>query len=171
MRAPVVRFAVTDADARAAAHALVLEAAAEWLGVAARDLALTHRCPDCDSDEHGVPLVAGRLEVHVSLSHTRGWIAAMAAGGRCGIDVEEVRPLGDSVLRRFLSDAEQAWLAAQPDRVAAGVRVWARKEARFKAGQATSVVEADGLDTRGLEEWAGTSGDGTAFALGAAVRP
>ncbi|MDF1487218.1 4'-phosphopantetheinyl transferase family protein [Tessaracoccus caeni] len=123
-----------DRAAFVAAHVLVRECAAELLGVGVREVTIVQRCADCGGP-HGRPTVAGFPEVHVSLSHSRGVVAAAAAWSPCGIDVEPLRPI--SPIARVLSASERSWLAHQPDPSAAFLRLWVRKEALVKAGFGT----------------------------------
>ena len=150
---------VADADkqAYAAAHVLVRECAAELLGAAREEIVIEQRCARCDSIEHGAPSVAGAAAVRVSLSHTRGQVAAVAAGRRCGIDVEKVSRGPD----RALSPREAAWVAGQEDAAYAFTRLWVRKEALVKAGHG-SMAAAQRLDVLS----GGPSGDVPAGQVG-----
>ncbi|MFJ9390354.1 4'-phosphopantetheinyl transferase family protein [Nocardioides sp. NPDC101246] len=137
---------VADADkqAYAAAHVLVRECAAELLGTAREEIVIEQRCARCGSLEHGEPSVAGAAAIRVSLSHTRGQVAAVAAGRRCGIDVEKVSRGPD----RALSPREAAWVEGQEDAAYAFTRLWVRKEALVKAGHG-SMAAAQRLDVLG----------------------
>ncbi|HEY9392719.1 MAG TPA: 4'-phosphopantetheinyl transferase superfamily protein [Nocardioides sp.] len=150
---------VADADkqAYAAAHVLVRECAADLLGTAREEIVIEQRCARCDSTEHGAPSVAGAAAVRVSLSHTRGQVAAVAAGRRCGIDVEKVSRGPD----RALSPREAAWVAGQEDAAYAFTRLWVRKEALVKAGHG-SMAAAQRLDVLS----GGPSGDVPAGQVG-----
>ena len=150
---------VSDADkqAYAAAHILVRECAAELLGAAREEIVIEQRCARCDSTEHGAPSVAGASAVRVSLSHTRGQVAAVAAGRRCGIDVEKVSRGPD----RALSPREAAWVAGQEDAAYAFTRLWVRKEALVKAGHG-SMAAAQRLEVLS----GGPSGDVPAAQVG-----
>ena len=147
---------VADADkqAYAAAHVLVRECAAELLGAAREEIVIEQRCARCDSTEHGAPSVAGAAAVRVSLSHTRGQVAAVAAGRRCGIDVEKVSRGPD----RALSPREAAWVAGQEDAAYAFTRLWVRKEALVKAGHG-SMAAAQRLDVLAGDVPAGQVGE------------
>ncbi|WP_017933700.1 4'-phosphopantetheinyl transferase family protein [Nocardioides sp. Iso805N] len=120
-----------DREAYLAAHVLVRLVASELAGVAPERLVLAQQCPSCGGADHGRPSIAGLPDVHVSLSHARGVVAAVAAGGACGIDVEPYR--GDGVPAGTLTAREQSWIARQPDPGAAFTRLWTRKEAWVKA--------------------------------------
>ena len=116
-----------DRAAYLAAHVLVRTVAAELGGLRAGDIVLTHLCPTCGGTDHGQPVVEGRPDLHVSLSHIRGTVAAIAAHAPCGIDVEAMR---SSVPDSALTDAELAWAGRDPLR---RTRLWTRKEAWAKA--------------------------------------
>lgn len=154
-----LRFAA-DRDAYAAAHLLVRACAAEVLGVPAHRVRLEQRCPRCGEAGHGRPSVAGEPGLYVSLSHTRGYVAAVAATVPCGVDVETVAA---SIPRAAVTPPEQRWLDAQPDPLRAFTRLWVRKEALVKAGVrdepgSIEVLVASGPADRhaglSLREWA-----------------
>ena len=73
-----LRFAA-DRDAYTAAHLLVRACAGALLGVPASSVGLEQQCPRCGGVGHGRPSIAGEPGVFVSLSHTRGYVAAVAA--------------------------------------------------------------------------------------------
>ncbi|MEU6134487.1 4'-phosphopantetheinyl transferase superfamily protein [Nocardioides sp. NPDC047086] len=151
---------VAEADKRAyvAAHVLVRECAAELLGTSREEIVIEQRCARCGSSEHGAPSVADAAAVRVSLSHTRGQVAAVAAGRGCGIDVEKVSRGPD----RALSRREAAWVAGQEDAAYAFTRLWVRKEALVKAGHG-SMAAAQRLDVLAGDP----SGDAPADRVGA----
>jgi enterobactin synthetase component F len=120
-----------DRAAFVAAHVLVRECAARLLGVEVGEVEIAQRCAGCGGP-HGRPTVAGVPDVHVSLSHSRGVVAAAAAWSPCGIDVEPLRPIAP--IAAVLTEAERAWIADQTDPSAAFLRLWVRKEALVKAG-------------------------------------
>ncbi|MFI9157373.1 4'-phosphopantetheinyl transferase family protein [Kitasatospora aureofaciens] len=127
-----------------AGHVLVRLCAARLLGVPAAALALAQECPDCGLADHGRPYLPDHPGVQVSLSHTRGVVAAGAGHRPVGVDVELAARGGSlgAVARRVLAPAELALVeaAAEPDR--AFLRQWVRKESLIKIGRAT-------LDTLG----------------------
>jgi len=152
-----------DRAAYIAAHLLVRDCAAQLLGVAAADVELRQRCGRCGSEEHGAPYVPGSLlPLHVSLSHSRGYVAAVASRVPCGIDIEVVHR-GDPPAAS-LSAREVAWVNAQPAQGDAFTRLWTRKEALVKAGVAelADLAQLDVLGDDGpadriaglvLQEW------------------
>ncbi|WP_449283114.1 4'-phosphopantetheinyl transferase family protein [Leucobacter sp.] len=156
-RSRIVRAA--DRAAYDAAHLLVRECAGELLECEAGELVLAQRCRTCGSDAHGAPRIEGAA-VHVSLSHTRGCVAAIASRSRCGIDVERA---GATVLRRVLTDDEARWVHAQRTPGDAFAMLWTRKEALVKAGLGTldrvHLIEAlRPLAGARIGEWRGRAG-------------
>ncbi len=125
-----------DRAAFAAAHVLARVCAAELAGASAQGLTLRQRCPQCQGP-HGRPSIVQLPAVHVSLAHSGGWVAAIAAPVPCGIDVELVPArtgLPKLPIDRALAEAERRWLSRQADHALAFSRLWVRKEALIKAG-------------------------------------
>ncbi|QWP77900.1 4'-phosphopantetheinyl transferase superfamily protein [Lysobacter sp. K5869] len=62
-------------------------------------------------------------------------LVALARGARVGVDLERLhrRPRALEVAKRYFTDAEANWLAAQDDRDLAFLRLWCAKEAVLKA--------------------------------------
>lgn len=120
-----------------AAHVLVRLCAGRLLGVAPDEVPFAQRCPTCQGADHGRPLLAGRPDVHLSLSHTDGVVAAAAGHLPVGVDVERLgRVPGPGVMDRALTAAERALVAADADPGRAFLRQWVRKEALIKIGRA-----------------------------------
>ncbi len=76
-------------------------------------------------------LPQGPPSLAVSLSHARGLsVAAVTARGRVGVDVEPVVPIHARVWHFFLTPAERARCAREPE---LALRLWLLKEALYKA--------------------------------------
>lgn len=147
-----------------AAHVLVRVCAAELLGLRPEEIGIVQRCEVCDGP-HGRPTVTGRPEVSVSLSHTRGYVAAAAAFSACGIDIEPLRPV--EPIESVLTARERRWLAKQPDPAGVFLRLWVRKEALVKAGlgRIEALNRIDALRPGGrLTDWSSADAVG-AFAI------
>ncbi len=136
-----LRFEV-DRDAYRAAHLLARLCAGELLGIAPSQVRLEQRCPRCGTAGHGRPSIVGQPEVWVSLSHTRGHVAAVAATSECGIDVERI---AGSIPRNAVTAREQAWLDTAADPLLEFTRLWVRKEALVKVGVADEPGRIDVL--------------------------
>ena len=152
-----LRFA-SDRDAYRAAHLLVRACAGELLGVAPRLVRVEQACPRCGKAGHGRPFIAGEPGVTVSLSHTRGFVAAVAATVACGIDVEAV---ATAIPRTAVTTRERAWLDARPDPLRAFTQLWVRKEALVKAGVADDPASIDVLADDAVPGPAGRFGEFT----------
>ena len=153
-----------DRAAYTAAHLLVRVCAGELLDVDPATLRLQQHCPTCGSDDHGRPTLAGHGEVYVSLSHTTGHVAAMAATTPCGIDVQVTAA---ELVARALTARETKWLSGQSAPLDGFTRLWARKEALIKLGAATDPGRIDVLDPPAavtFTEWAADGVHGCAAA-------
>jgi 4'-phosphopantetheinyl transferase len=109
-------------DQRSTAQNLLLELAGQLVGHAA----------ELHYEPSGRPYVDG---VAVSISHSRELVAVAASLiGPVGVDIEDVYPREVSALAGRWFDAEElAWMAAQPDQLAAFLHLWTAKEAVGKA--------------------------------------
>jgi len=128
----------------------------EWLGgrITAKRTAMAMACSgdgnaappwlalEIATDPDGRPFIRavddpGRKMPDISISHSRGLAAAMAAGeGRCGIDIQKVTPSVIRVRERFAGSAELTILEALTGDWPAAARLtllWAAKEALKKA--------------------------------------
>lgn len=135
-----------DRDDFLAAHLLVRECAARLTGApSTASVTISQTCPRCGGP-HGRPTVAGRPDVHATLSHSGGVVAAAAGFGPVGIDVETRHGPGrldPSEFAAVLTPAESAAVQACAEPDLALLRTWVRKEAFVKAG----AVELEDLAT------------------------
>lgn len=131
-----------DREAFVRARELARACVADLLAVPEAEVTLAQRCATCGGTDHGRPFAVGRPGIGVSWSHCGGRVAAFAAPGPCGVDVEIASD--GPVPLRVLTGREQAWLAAGGE----FTRLWTRKEALVKAGVATldDAGELDVLD-------------------------
>jgi 4'-phosphopantetheinyl transferase len=85
----------------------------------------------------GRPTVVGAEGLHVSVSRTRGAVAAaVAVGSPIGVDLEALRPMPALRLaRRWLTEAEYRWIGGldESERVGGFLWLWTQKEAIGKA--------------------------------------
>src|SRR5215211_7577983 len=127
-----------DHDDYVAAHGLVRWCARAAAGVPPTPDALVQRCGRCGGP-HGRPRLPTRPDVHLSLSHSAGVVAAAAASSPVGVDVERFRP---DLVNRWntslaLSPPEARMLAATRDPTWTFLLLWVRKEAMVKLGAVT----------------------------------
>ncbi|MFE7561260.1 4'-phosphopantetheinyl transferase family protein [Kitasatospora sp. NPDC057500] len=134
-----------------AAHVLVRLCAARLLGVPAAGLTLAQHCPDCGKGDHGKPYLPDHPGIEVSLSHTKGVVAAAAGHRPIGVDVELTDRGGTllDVAPRVLAEAELRQVREHADPARAFLRLWVRKEALIKIGRTTldglAAVDLSGL--------------------------
>ncbi|RPK88769.1 MULTISPECIES: 4'-phosphopantetheinyl transferase superfamily protein [Streptomyces] len=142
-----------------AAHLLVRLCAGRLLGVAPADIELAQYCEECAQHGHGRPYVTSHPDVQVSLSHTRGVVAAAAGPSAVGVDVELLgrRKVDPAVLEQVLSRGELRLCGKSADPQGVFMRQWVRKEALVKAGR-TSRDTMREVDLSGLPLMPGGSG-------------
>ncbi|WP_045301943.1 4'-phosphopantetheinyl transferase family protein [Saccharothrix sp. ST-888] len=122
-----------------AAHILVRLCAAQLIGMTAGGVTLAQSCPGCGKAGHGKPYLPDHPGVHVSLSHTKGVVAAAAGYRAVGVDVERAERTGPhpEVMERVLTEAELRLVEKHADPQRAFLRQWVRKEALIKVGRIT----------------------------------
>ena len=77
------------------------------------------------NDEKGRPFIEGRPDIFISLSHSKGVVAAAVGERAVGIDIEYIRPVSDKVKARVCKSA--------PENDNKFFKVWTIKEAYLKA--------------------------------------
>ena len=83
-------------------------------------------------DTAGKPHLTTHPDLHVSITHSRGWGGALLARVPCGVDLQQ---RADKILRlrsKFERRGERAFVEAQTDEIAALHVLWGVKEALFK---------------------------------------
>ncbi len=137
----------------AGARAAVRRTAAGFLGVGPREVVWDRGpCPGCGDLRHGPPRLR-RPDTGWRVGVSRSgpwWVLALSPGAAVGVDVEARGPQRvPAVVRRCLSPAERAHLAALPEgpeRDDAFTRCWVRKEAVVKGwgvGVATDLARVE----------------------------
>ena len=84
-------------------------------------------------DKYNKPYLIDHPDVHFNLSHCDGMVACAMSLRVIGIDIEYIRPLNQSVLRKVCSMEEQeaVWQSENPDEYF--FRLWTLKESYIKA--------------------------------------
>jgi len=78
--------------------------------------------------------------VDVSISDRAGWAVCVVDGQPIGCDLELVEPRSTGFVRSFLTDAEQAYVAAASDRDVAANLVWSAKATSLRSRDELSNV-------------------------------
>lgn len=111
----MIKAYFSETGQRSAAYALLRYAVREVWGVP---------CPPVEKDGHGKPFFPSRPDLCFSLSHTRTHVLVCVSDRPCGCDIETVRPLRPSVVRRVCSPEELERLSF--------FELWTLKESFFK---------------------------------------
>ncbi len=80
----------------------------------------------------GKPLLADHPHIHFSLSHCREAVGCLLSDRPCGLDIERIRPLNESLVRHTMNadECREIFASERPD--TAFIRLWTRKEAVLK---------------------------------------
>jgi 4'-phosphopantetheinyl transferase len=126
----------TDRRSYVAAHVLLRLCCAYLFGVPVRS-AVEQRCEECGG-AHGRPRLPRLPHAGLSLSHSGGVVAAVAADSPVGIDVEPWAGAASvaEIARDVTTPSERRAVARQPAADAALLTLWVRKEAMVKLGVA-----------------------------------
>jgi len=118
-----------------AAHLLVRVCAAAVTGIPIAQLRIVQHCLTCGGP-HGRPTLAEYPELHVSMSHAGGAVAAAVGPCPVGLDIERIGAGHNRspVYSRVLAATERAIVERDPDPGSAFLRQWVRKEAMVKVG-------------------------------------
>ena len=88
------------------------------------------KMPEFVYNEHGAPYLA--VGPYFSISHCKQGIAVAVSEKPIGIDIESIRPLNDSLVRKTMNSEEQYQIAASFNPEIEFIRLWTRKEAYVK---------------------------------------
>lgn len=120
----------TTADSHESAFSLLREICKTRLG---RDFPnLDFQNTEICKTERGKPYFAVAPEVHFSVSHTNGFVAACVSDAPCGIDIQTIAGRNEKLEKRFFSPAENDFIAGSRDKDLAFTRIWAAKESCVK---------------------------------------
>ena len=110
--------------------------------------------PEFLYDEHGKPTLVAYPHIHFSLSHCRQAVGCLLSSAPCGLDIETVRPLRESLMRHCMNETEQTQILSAEEPAVAFTRLWTQKEAVLKllgTGLAGGLKDAlENLNVRGI---------------------
>lgn len=158
----ISRMKNEDAAALSLTAGLLLHGACKEAGIEGAEQRLGYT-------ENGRPYLLECPDYHFNISHS-GDFACLVFGNRnAGVDIERIRPVKESVVRRVFTEKEQAWLSRSRKEYPADsyendvIRLWTRKESYGKYlgdGMSERVVKTSlcpdyGADKGGAYEKAG----------------
>lgn len=101
-----------------------------------RDFGLSLDPSDIIRGPHGKPCLKSRPDIHFNISHCHGLAACALSDVPVGIDVENIRPFREHLLRKALTAEEQRFLDQKSTGDTARqewfFRFWTLKESRIK---------------------------------------
>lgn len=91
--------------------------------------------PELGTGAHGKPYLENYPQIHFNISHCKGRVVCAVGDEVVGIDVEQIHPYKDGVLRKVLSpiEKEQMETAAEVLKQELFFRFWTLKESYVKA--------------------------------------
>lgn len=86
--------------------------------------------------EYGKPQLKDYPHIFHNISHTTGLAACAIGDGPVGIDVEEIRPFSEKIIRKVMSEQEkeQFYKLKEEERTSFFFKIWTLKESYVKAG-------------------------------------
>ncbi|MGN0334688.1 MAG: 4'-phosphopantetheinyl transferase family protein [Lachnospiraceae bacterium] len=84
------------------------------------------------TDHYGKPHLSDHPEIHFNLSHCKSGCAAAVSDHPIGIDIQELRPVSESVIRRVCCREEAEYLERSSDRELEFIKIWTKKESILK---------------------------------------
>ncbi len=109
-----------------AAHSLLKRELAHYLMMDVDDIVIA-------KDEKGCPYIAGKDNLFISLSHSKGLVMCAFSDNKVGIDVELAKKRRKSVEIRVFTDGEISLVDNAEDEDKAFFTLWTLKESYLKA--------------------------------------
>ena len=96
-----------------------------------------HPTPSFLYNEYGAPYLA--VGPYFSISHCKQGIAVAVSETPIGIDIETIRPLNESLVRKTMNNQEQTHIFSSSHPETEFIRLWTQKEAYVKM-QGTGII-------------------------------
>lgn len=109
------------------------EAGRALLAFAVREEYGISHMPRMEKGIYGKPYFPDFDRIYFNISHSAGMAVCALAGTEIGVDIDHVRKVREGMYSRVLSESERKWIAGQPDREEAFIRLWTLKESYIKA--------------------------------------
>lgn len=93
---------------------------------------LDETTPCFEYNEFGKPFIPGRPDIQFSISHTKNAVAVAISRYPIGLDIEQIRPQSEALIRKTMNAAEQQQIADSQTPDTTFTVLWTQKEAVLK---------------------------------------
>ena len=111
-------------------------------------------------NENGKPYLSGRNDIFFNISHSEDYIAVAISDEPVGIDIEKIKPVNLSVIKRVLNPEELKVIEKAEDDDSEFIKLWTKKEAVIKLyGKAMATadikhcIKDESIETKRLENY------------------
>ncbi len=124
----------------------------EWLATRVLLAGEAQLCSDIVYDAQGRPSLSAFPDKHISISHSRGYVALAIAPFPLGIDIEVDAARAHRLRSKFLSESELQLIPqiaaryAEVDESRAAVMLWSGKEAFYKKDESQTLVALSDIE-------------------------
>ena len=101
---------------------------------------LDETTPCFEYNEYGKPFIPNRPDIQFSISHTKNAIAVAISRYPVGLDIEQIRPQSDALIKKTMNMAEQKQIADSQSPDVTFTSLWTQKEAVLKL-RGTGIVD------------------------------
>lgn len=101
---------------------------------------LDETTPCFEYNEYGKPFIPNRPDIQFSISHTKNAIAVAISRYPVGLDIEQIRPQSDALIKKTMNAAEQKQIADSQSPDVTFTSLWTQKEAVLKL-RGTGIVD------------------------------
>lgn len=91
-----------------------------------------HQQPTFLYEDSGKPFLREYPHIHFSISHCRTAVGCVVSDKPCGLDIESLRPLRQSLVEYAMNSHEQQQIALSPTPQLEFLKLWTSKEAVLK---------------------------------------
>ncbi|MBQ7039647.1 MAG: 4'-phosphopantetheinyl transferase superfamily protein [Clostridia bacterium] len=83
-------------------------------------------------DGKGKPYIKERNDIDISISHSENIVACAVSKSPVGIDIQKIKEVSDSLIKRICSEEEVNEISNSSDPVSSFINTWTKKEAILK---------------------------------------
>ena len=106
--------------------------------------------PNIAATKYGKLYLVDYPEIHFNISHCPKGCACVVSDYEVGVDIQDIRPISESVFKRCCSTAELQSLKESGEPAAEFTRIWTMKESYLKMKGTGITVDLPSIDTAKL---------------------